>query len=345
MVWKEWSECWADRYSSADYIAVIDTDVVFVTFGIEQLLFARGASNSVRPIIWGHANEIYFPHTVLQLGYTGGVDFMDSFPLVVQRSHFADLRQFLVKRFGRPDPPKSGGDAFDWAFLEYVKAVRAGALDEHGGECPSFHAMIGSFIWNERRESYAWSIRHGHLQGIPLEHRCPRLRVTCHVPYWGHDNLPDYHITKVKWEPQSLRASALPSLGYAARAISVIYAGLCEVPWMQRDSLKKGKDDIRAPLVVSVRDGSNVSFLSHQFGVIDIQREMCSHATGEVDGVSDSFQRLLSWRYPASPILDAEASFCGGCRPSELAAEYRRLMSGIVFAYPFAGDRYSFADG
>ncbi|CAE8605635.1 unnamed protein product, partial [Polarella glacialis] len=55
MVWKEWSECWADRYSSADYIAVIDTDVVFVTFGIEQLLFARGASNSVRPIIWGHA--------------------------------------------------------------------------------------------------------------------------------------------------------------------------------------------------------------------------------------------------------------------------------------------------
>lgn len=41
---QEWSECWADRHSSADFIAICDSDVVFHTFGLPQLMFQPPAA-------------------------------------------------------------------------------------------------------------------------------------------------------------------------------------------------------------------------------------------------------------------------------------------------------------
>ena len=41
-------------------------------------------------------------------------------------------------------------------------------------------------------EEYVWSIRHGHLTQVPLEHTCPRLRVAQHVAYWGRENWATY---------------------------------------------------------------------------------------------------------------------------------------------------------
>lgn len=56
LIWKEWSECWADRHSSAEFIAVCDSDVVLSTFGIPQLLFQPKSTNSslaLRPcLLW-----------------------------------------------------------------------------------------------------------------------------------------------------------------------------------------------------------------------------------------------------------------------------------------------------
>jgi len=46
LIWKEWSECWADRHSTAKFIAISDSDVVLTTFGIPQLLFQPKSEDS-----------------------------------------------------------------------------------------------------------------------------------------------------------------------------------------------------------------------------------------------------------------------------------------------------------
>merc|ERR1712226_827756 len=89
---------------------------------------------------------------------------------------------------------------------------------------------MGSFLWNIRRRYYDWSIRHGHLTGVPLEYTCPRLRVAHHVPYWSDENFPDYEFF-------TLRGTSLNTqkhfevLGQMSRSLSLVLLGLCEVAW------------------------------------------------------------------------------------------------------------------
>merc|ERR1740121_407935 len=123
---------------------------------------------------------------------------MDAMPFTVRRDDFARLRGYVVKRFPPHLEGAAGaaeGEAFDRAFFAYVKAVYDASLRSSGGErseCPSFHSMMGAFLFQERRDSYAWSIRHLHLlEGYPAELGCPRLRVAYHISYWGDELLPD----------------------------------------------------------------------------------------------------------------------------------------------------------
>lgn len=347
MVWKEWSELWADRYSQAEYIAIIDSDVVFTTFATPQLLFEIGDDKRPRPVIWGHTHDIYFPHTILQLVGPIVADFMDSFPLTVHRSHFQDLRRLVIKRHGsqrasakqsEPQTASAKARAFDRAFFAYVKAVHRTSADWNPtsdcfkcGECPSFHAMMGSFLWANHRDKYVWSIRHGHLSGISLEHTCPRLRVSHHLAYWGSESVPEYPLISMKI------SSKFPffSLGYITRATALIFAGLCEVPWRKRRENPANESS----------DGNHVGRISYglgidsdllegyrHYGLEDAQRDMCKHGTQLLDSTMESFQRLLTWRYPASPVHEAEVAYCGGLRPAALQAEYRHMMASLAFA-------------
>lgn len=117
---------------------------------------------------------------------------MDSFPLAVKRDHFRLLRWHIVSLYGR-DLTQNATEAdqhFDESFVRYVLQVRKLSERVKGRvECPSFHSMMGSFLWSFHREDYVWSIRHGHLTGVPLQHTCPRLRVAQHASYWGRENL------------------------------------------------------------------------------------------------------------------------------------------------------------
>jgi len=328
MVWKEWSECWADRHSSADYIAVMDSDVVLTTFGIPQLLFDQAADGRLRPVIWGHAHEHYFPCTVEMLGLQQPLDFMDSFPLTVHRKDFAHARSKVVARFGQSRQALLGGAAtgsaaFDHAFLEYVRAVHSRSVElGAGGECPSFHAMMGAILWNYRRDEYEWYIRHGQLAKVPLQFTCPRLRVSYHVPYWSHELTDHYPVPSLK--PHWQNPDPFGALAYSARALALILAGLCEVPW-RRALVWLGKHRLAFAMHVN----STTKLGSRAFE--DVQRDLCTHGTQLVRGVSDPFQRFLSWRFPVVPVDDLEAAYCGGRRPSMLLREYRRLMGALAF--------------
>lgn len=181
-MWKEWTECWADRFSKAQFIAISDSDVILSSFGLPQLLFQR-SGKSVRPILWAHADNVQFPNTITALNIPLQAEFMDSFPLMVRRSHFKTLRHHIISLYGGEN------STFDDAFVRFLARVRELSALSGGSECPSFHSMMGSTLWHFHRKDYVWSIRHGHLTGVPLEHTCPRLRVAQHAAYWGREML------------------------------------------------------------------------------------------------------------------------------------------------------------
>ena len=116
---------------------------------------------------------------------------MDSFPLVVKRSHFRTLRRRIVSLYGQDLTLNATefDEHFDESFVRYLVRVRELSEQVGGVECPSFHSMMGSVLWSFHRQEYVWSIRHGHLTGVPLQHTCPRLRVAQHAASWGREIL------------------------------------------------------------------------------------------------------------------------------------------------------------
>merc|ERR1711871_722298 len=106
------STFWADHYvgSGTDYVAVIDSDVVFHSFGAETLLFAaatrhnRSAASAVaaklQPVINGLWSPTFsFSVLAVQDEYLG-INFMDTMPMVIRREDFMGLRQHIIDRFG-----------------------------------------------------------------------------------------------------------------------------------------------------------------------------------------------------------------------------------------------------
>lgn len=348
LVWKEWSECWADRHSSADYIAIADSDVVFTTFGVPQLLFQPAADRDLdevepgdttqrprglRPVIWAHADNVQFPGAVHSLQLPWQAEFMDSFPLVVRRQHFSELRQRIVDLYGNGNTTAGVDEQFDWAFATYVRAVQEYSMGTRGAhECPSFHSMMGSWLWTKHRDAYVWSIRHGHLTGVELRHTCPRLRVAQHVAYWGRENWMSYGGYPFKHLKVGGRPEILSEVAYAARATSLVLAGICVVPW------KSNASGVPVTRMTTIRRAlgflSNHSggFAPPDFGLVDVQRDLCSRGLGLVEGSATSEDRLLARCFPAQRWTAVEAQHCGSLRPARLLAEYRRLMSGYVFS-------------
>lgn len=335
MVWKEWSECWADKFSSADFIAIMDSDVVLTTFATPYLLFNTAPDAQLRSVIWGHSHENYFPSTLDQLQLPNLIDFMDSFPLTIRRQDFPYIRRRILALFGQNTSAPEGrrGTDFDWAFIAYVHSVHAASIARgHSGECPSFHAIAGSLLWyGPQRDKYDWYIRHGHLVGVPLELTCPRLHVAYHVSYWNHEGTENYDVPSLKPSLQAL--NPLASVGYAVRATALIMAGLCEMPWRQRERMlwkKELRRQHRRPSFILPWNATRALGPSG-LGLEDVHRDLCEHGSRLVTGASDPFQRLLSWRFPAAAVSEEEAAYCRDRRPSALRAAYRRLMGSLAF--------------
>merc|ERR1711963_316663 len=73
-----WSLFHLDQYSDADWLAIVDADVVFFTFGIPHLLFDY-SSGKPKPVVF--ANWVMrFILNPLALGLDWIAEFMDSYP-------------------------------------------------------------------------------------------------------------------------------------------------------------------------------------------------------------------------------------------------------------------------
>eukprot|EP00931_Biecheleriopsis_adriatica_P013288 TRINITY_DN114641_c0_g1_i1.p1 TRINITY_DN114641_c0_g1~~TRINITY_DN114641_c0_g1_i1.p1 ORF type:complete len:382 (-),score=49.30 TRINITY_DN114641_c0_g1_i1:59-1054(-) len=329
MLEKEWGECWADRISTADYIAVVDSDVVFTSFVLPQLIFEPGPDRP-RPVIMGHATHAIFPATVAALKMKWEAEFMDNFPLMIHRSHFEKLRKWIVRAHRVKDP--SPLDPFDAAFLRYLAAV----LEESARmwkepECICFHSMMGSFLWYTERSSYVWSIRHGHVTEVPVQHTCPHLRVAHHVSYWGMDNW----MARYGYKYRQMKFDTLPTqvsdLAYRARAASLMAAGICAVRWVEPLEGSPGHlstpDGVRRPMLRSV----NSSWRHIDDGLQDVHRDLCTHGLGLVSSRASVEDRLVSHTFPAERWTPQEAAHCGPRTPERLLVAYRRLMAAHVF--------------
>lgn len=333
LIWKEWSECWADRHSTAKFIAISDSDVVLTTFGIPQLLFQPKSedSSTVRPVIWAHAENVQFPNTIAALNLQWQAEFMDSFPLVVKRSHFRTLRRRIVSLYGQDLTLNATAfdEHFDESFVRYLVRVRELSEQVGGVECPSFHSMMGSVLWSFHRQEYVWSIRHGHLTGVPLQHTCPRLRVAQHAAYWGRENWLSYAGLPFKHLKVGGRPAVLSEVAYAARSSTLILAGLCALPWMETNT-SQHVDYARERQTFTVTS----QLRRPDAGLLEVQRDLCSYGLGLAEATSEVEDRLLARAFPAQRWTRAESEHCGNLQVEKLLEAYRQLMHSISFTPP-----------
>eukprot|EP00929_Paragymnodinium_shiwhaense_P008194 TRINITY_DN112136_c0_g1_i1.p1 TRINITY_DN112136_c0_g1~~TRINITY_DN112136_c0_g1_i1.p1 ORF type:complete len:719 (+),score=26.47 TRINITY_DN112136_c0_g1_i1:221-2377(+) len=325
MLEKEWSECWADRHSSADFIAIIDSDIVFTSFVLPQLLFQAGP----KPIIMGHASHRLFVATVSALRIEWVAEFMDNFPLLIRRSHFRRLRDYIIRVYKAEE---SSLDPFDAAFMPFVKRViREGVKMKKQPEVMCFHSMMGTFLYHFHRDSYVWSIRYGHLTSVSPRHTCPRLRVAHHVSYWGLQNWMAQYGYPFKQLKFGTTPAMVSDAAYRSRASALVLAGMCAVRWVRPEGGSPGhllnEDGQRRPLLIDV----NSTWEPVGPGLQDVQYDLCSRGTGLAEGNAAIEDRLLGHTFPAERWTELEAAHCGPHTPRRLLLQYRKLMALHVF--------------
>ncbi|CAI7928378.1 unnamed protein product, partial [Closterium sp. NIES-54] len=160
---QQWSYVWADNYTTAPYVAIIDDDVIFnmkVTPGLPFNL------TDGKPYVIGSAHQLdlWLPSTQLFVGKDKYfANFMVQLPFLMPtnvlprfRSHVANLH-------------KDKGDSFDSAFKWFSK---------HG---PWFkktqiaHTTIGNYMWAYEHDKVHWALEWTNHTPIP--------RVGVHISY------------------------------------------------------------------------------------------------------------------------------------------------------------------
>eukprot|EP00457_Paulinella_chromatophora_P001559 gb/GEZN01001561.1/.p1 GENE.gb/GEZN01001561.1/~~gb/GEZN01001561.1/.p1 ORF type:complete len:899 (-),score=26.88 gb/GEZN01001561.1/:229-2925(-) len=102
MQWKgyarqSWSSFYADRVTAAKHIALMDTDVALITYGIEELMFKEG---KVRAVGW-HSNHGYrYDPLSIKLPYSG-FGGMSNLPALVKREVFGAVRTWALEHVNK----------------------------------------------------------------------------------------------------------------------------------------------------------------------------------------------------------------------------------------------------
>ena len=171
-----WSLFNADVYSNADWIAIMDADSMFFHPRISSALFDDSGQN-IRPFMFGSGSP-QFPFSVLSAGLPWAADFMDTYPMLSRPDHFRGLREFLKRQFQRA--------SFNEAYSDYVEQVKDDSLARgwfrgFSIELPSFHALLGGYLWHFHRADFRWRIDRSRT--VDAQYRCAAPRVAAHL---GH---------------------------------------------------------------------------------------------------------------------------------------------------------------
>lgn len=302
-----WSLFWADRYCNAEHIAIVDADVVLVSFGARQVLFATDRLGSKpKPVFYGAA-EAYahmlhpsdrWPGNEI-LNFSAGVTWGAGFPVLVRREHLSRLRAYIDERMG------ALGD-FDLAFVALMRQCRTRAdARESNTFLPWFHEVVAKYLYKRHRSQYSWSIQNGLLRGFPTSHSCPSLILFRHMHECGG---------KVG------KSNKLSESQYSLSAWRFMQSGMCAIPrYRTAAEAPKGAERLTTcpsrhwcelnniPNVSAVLYGTTdfgapefcMRWLPRRISLMRPLTRRCGHRS--VDNLIFAYKRLLARSYACVP--------------------------------------------
>lgn len=139
---------YADKYSSAEYIGLADTDCMFITYVDREDVFEND-----KPVVHGRIGKptdfnfwYHIPESTRWL--MGGINetmrCMSFFPVTVKRSHFQDLRNYVQSI--HPD-----ADSFDDVFRDTF-------MNHSSTHLLSQFNIICTYLWHFKHNEYNWYI-------------------------------------------------------------------------------------------------------------------------------------------------------------------------------------------
>eukprot|EP01012_Entosiphon_sulcatum_P023685 TRINITY_DN28791_c0_g1_i1.p1 TRINITY_DN28791_c0_g1~~TRINITY_DN28791_c0_g1_i1.p1 ORF type:complete len:541 (+),score=82.88 TRINITY_DN28791_c0_g1_i1:90-1625(+) len=169
---QQYSTFWADRYSQAEFVGIVDADAAFNTLVAPEDLFEGG-----KPRLIGYLGEKgpFWDKTVVAateraVGHPHVACFMANFPVVIRRSHFQLIRDHISRVLGVA--------TFDAAFNVFAQQSFS-----------QFNIMLHA-LWYIARDQYTWHFQIGPPWSkiqlplpIPAEQNSIIARVCQHARY------------------------------------------------------------------------------------------------------------------------------------------------------------------
>ncbi|CAN0257895.1 unnamed protein product, partial [Scytosiphon promiscuus] len=138
---QQYSNFYADLYTDAEFLAIVDTDSAFQAPAVPSDLFENG-----KPIVVGFNQRSAWNSNITTQAVGGGEDvssFMHvySFPVVLRASDLPSMRAGIAENLGT--------ETFDDAF-HMICSPGAGSYSQFN--------IILNYMWYNMRDSYAWHL-------------------------------------------------------------------------------------------------------------------------------------------------------------------------------------------
>mmetsp|Transcript_1082 Transcript_1082/g.3163 ORF Transcript_1082/g.3163 Transcript_1082/m.3163 type:complete len:312 (-) Transcript_1082:72-1007(-) len=300
-----------DRHVPEDYdfVAVLDSDQVFHSFGVEDIIFDWSDPERPKPVWHGDLNPLsgdFRGPVQLLFGGNWIAEFSQSWPNLLHRRDLAYCREYLLERIRGL---LGDGLPSNASLLEAWMAFEA----SHG-QISTPPALWAHCVWfsSGRKDDYAWSF-HGSLTPAHLHanvfafspgdfsrYTCPWPRSVTHVPFMGQMLfLEDYEVIVKYGSGRNLQGTGAAT--YPARAGALMAAGLCGVKWRVPREQNEMASWLRSRAQDCARPRYNLS------------------------------RMILARHYPTGLWTEAESMHCGPRHVSRLLRTYHALLDGIVF--------------
>lgn len=198
----------ADKYTKAEFIGIVDSDVFFATEISIEDLFENG-----KPRIYGHNGCCTGWMESLQesIGGDHAANFMIhiGFPFIVKREHFAEVRNHLKKQM------KS--KTFKEAFYKICSKYDKNRYDQYN--------LIFHYLWNYRRDQYSWHLK--SFDHFSRKHSIYKKPVSKKKEV-NNKNIPIVGLVKNGFH-----------LNYPSESFNLIYDFLCVASYLEAGDCKK----------------------------------------------------------------------------------------------------------
>lgn len=192
---QQWSTFYADNYTDAEWIGIVDSDTAFITPVVPDDLFEKSQDGSkirARVIGYNGCCTGLLDSVAEALGHEAKAEFMvvAGFPFIVKRSHFAQVRKYITEQME--------ADSFEHAFQKICSKYkhRYSQID-----------LIGNYLYLFARDDYAWHIKNGplskHTSVIDYnqtedseigKYNIPKVSVMKHMPFRDANDVTVYYL-------------------------------------------------------------------------------------------------------------------------------------------------------